>query len=232
MTRPVFLYGTLCDPQLYEIVSGEPLQATPATLPDVTIYWANGEAFPVPVAQAGGLAQGVIVSPSDAARARLEFYEIGFGYGVEERQVTTAEGTVTAAIYFPDRDWTRGAAWSLSDWQAAHGPLARCVAEEYIGLCATHSPEAAARAFPQVRMRAASRLRAMSDPSPEALAPAMSKRSVRLERREQPYTDYFAVREDWLSFPTFNGGTSETVKRASFLGGDAVTVLPFDPATS
>jgi nudix-type nucleoside diphosphatase (YffH/AdpP family) len=51
------------------------------------------------------------------------------------------------------------------------------------------------------------------------------------QRTARPYTDYFAVQEDWLSFPTFGGGQSDLVKRASFLGGDAVTILPYDPST-
>ncbi len=231
MTRPVFLYGTLCDPDLYEIVSGTAFNAVPASLPDVAIHWVAGEAFPIPVQQSGSTAQGVLVTPDDSARARLDFYELGFGYDVEERQVLTPDGPVTASVYVPEKEWSVGAAWSLSDWQNAHGPLTQLAAEEYMGLMATHAPEDAARAFPQVRMRAASRLRAMSDTAPEVFLPKMSGKPIHSEKHAQPYTDYFAVREDWLSFPTFDGGQSEIVKRASFMGGDAVTILPFDPAT-
>ncbi|MCG6885230.1 MAG: NUDIX hydrolase [Silicimonas sp.] len=57
----------------------------------------------------------------------------------------------------------------------------------------------------------------------------MAGRPVIPETTRQPYTDYFAVREDWLTFPKFGGGESPVVKRATFLGGDAVTVLPYDP---
>ena len=39
------------------------------------------------------------------------------------------------------------------------------------------------------------------------------------------------MREDDLTFPTFAGARSPLVRRAAFMGGDAVTVLPYDPIT-
>lgn len=197
---------------------------------DVAIHWAEGESFPVPVATPGAIADGVVVDVSEAARERLDFYEVGFGYSVVRRTVGTRTGDIQVAMYIPEDDWPIGPHWSLANWQTSHGALTREAAREYIGLIASHAPRDAARTFPQVRMRAASRLRASSDPSPEAVEPFMAHELVMPERTEQPYIDYFAVREDWLAFPKFNGAVSSVVKRASFLGGDAVTVLPYDPS--
>ena len=229
MNDPVFLYGTLCDPELYQIVSGEPFEAVPGELPDTTIHWVKDESFPIPIAASGTFASGMLVDPSPEARTRLDFYELGFDYIVERVRVQTASGLVEAAIYMPNVDWPIGAVWSLPEWQARDGTLSRLAAKEYMGLIATHGSTEAARAFPQIRSRAASRLRAMASPSPEPLPPQMSDRSIPNDKSVQPYTDYFTVREDWLSFPMFKGGTGPVVKRASFLSGDAVTVLPYDP---
>lgn len=229
MSTRFFLYGTLCDPELFEIVSGTSFHPRTARLPDVAIRWVDGESFPVPVPNLGGSAAGAVVEVDETARARLDFYELGFGYRVEERTVSVDGDDLTAMLYVPEKDWPVSAPWSLSEWQARHGELSRLAAVEYMGLMGSHGSEEAARAFPQVRSRAASRLRAGSEPSPLDLEPKLAAGDVFVEKTQQPYTDYFAVREDWLSFKTFRGGESPIVKRASFLGGDAVTVLPYDP---
>ena len=49
MTHRIFLYGTLCDPQLFEAVAGVPLTAQAATLPDHVTLWARDESFPLVV---------------------------------------------------------------------------------------------------------------------------------------------------------------------------------------
>lgn len=231
MTESVFLYGTLRDPVLYNIVSGTPLKARPATLEGFAVHRVEGENFPVLIGRTGAAAHGALVQPDETARARLDFYEGGFGYVVQLHDVITETGLARSAVYVPTVDRPAGETWSLTAWQKQHGALARMAAQDYMFLRTTHTPEEAARAFPQVRVRAASRLRAQVAPSPAVFSPEMSAKAVATVRTEKPYTDYFAVREDWLSFPTFDGGTSALVKRASFLGGDAVTVLPYDPAT-
>ncbi|MEM9972011.1 MAG: NUDIX hydrolase, partial [Pseudomonadota bacterium] len=145
-------------------------------------------------------------------------------------EVRVGGAAVEAAIYLPEEDtWPVGAPWSLADWQAAHGALTREAAREYMHLIDTHAPTDAARSFPQVRSRASSRLRARAAPSPVAFDGAPGGAVV--ERTVQPYTDYFAIQEDWLRIPRFDGSLAPAVKRACFLGGDAVTVVPFDPAT-
>ncbi len=230
MTGPVFLYGTLCDPDLYQIVAGTPFEGRAATLNDMTVYRSLDGSFPVLRREAGASLAGQIVAADGEARARLDFYELGFGYQLESCEVETDQGRTSASVYVPKIEWPSDGPWSFEDWQRQHAALARLAAGEYMGLMDTHKREAAARAFSHIRMRAASRLRAEATPSPEPLSPAMSGRQVIPRKTERPYTDYFAVQEDWLSFPTFDGGNSEEVKRASFLGGDAVTVLPYDPS--
>lgn len=228
----VFLYGTLCDPELFEIVSGERYSPYSATLAEHRVCWAAGLDFPLLAADLSSTAKGAVVRVTAEARERMDFYEVGFGYTVHDHVVETNAGPVTAAVYHPPQGrWDEGEPWSLADWQRIHGALVREAAGEYMRLFPQLPPEIAAESFAQVRSRAASRLRAAAEPPGHALEPVMSVQDVEILKSTQPYTNYFAVREDDLRFPTFTGTQSEIVRRAAFMGGDAVTVLPYDPET-
>lgn len=230
MNRTIFLYGTLCDAQLFQIVGGTPLEARNARLGGHRTVWAKNESFPLIVEQAEHVADGLLVEIGDAVKARLDFYELGFHYNLRQVETTAGNETIPALVYFPDTGiWQHGDPWSLPDWQATYGAMTREAATEYMRLQGRLSPESAAAAFPQIRMRASSRLRAKASPSPHEMTPAMSASDVSVIETRQPYTAYFAVREDDVTFPTFGGGPSAPVTRASFMGGDAVTVLPYDP---
>ena len=229
---PVFLYGTLCDPALLEIVAGTRLETHPARLADHTVFWAKDQSFPIITHGAGQAATGLLITPDGAAKERLDFYEIGFGYHLAPRIVTHGDAEIEALVYFPEPDrWTAGAPWSLADWQSEFGPLTREAAADYINFHGVKSPEAAAELFGQVRTRAASRLRARAAPTPSAFQPAPSRDNVAINTRNRPLMDFFDVIEERLQFQTFAGGQSAEVQRISLIGGDAVTVLPYDPAT-
>ena len=230
MTHRIFLYGTLCDPQLFEAVAGVPLTAQAATLPDHVTLWARDESFPLVVRRPGEQTAGLLVDVDDAVKHRLDFYELGFHYALSHAVVDVQDERIEAEVYLPAPNrWLEGKAWSLSEWQAEHGPLTREAATEYMRLIDTHAPEAAAETFSRVRSRASSRLRARGIPSPQAFDPAFTHSDIEVRETRQPYTDYFAVREDDLTFPTFGGSRSAEIRRSTFMGGDAVTVLPYDP---
>ena len=112
--------------------------------------------------------------------------------------------------------------------EASPDDLTRLVAAEIMQLIDTHTPDEVGGFIPQMRVRAASTLRARSEPSPSTLGPVMPA-NVDNSNSRLPYVGFFAVREDDISFPLFSGGRSPTVTRASLIGGDAVTVLPYDP---
>ena len=224
----LFLYGTLRDPELYEIVAGEPFEARPAVLSGW--HQASCEDGRYPTLAEGGRAEGVTVTPSEAALARLDFYEVGFGYRREHAEIGTETGQVSASVYFSDPEIIMGQGdWRLDEWQARYGALTREAARDYMKLHGRFAPEAAAPLFAQILSRAACRMAARRRPSPGALGPEMSADAVRLERSEEPYVGYFSLRRDTLRFPTFGGGLSEAVTRESLVAGDAVTVLPYDP---
>ncbi len=229
---PIFLYGTLCDLELLEIVAGERLSPEPAALRDHKVYVAKGQSFPVIEGSVGDVTAGLIVRPSTAAMLRLDFYEVGFGYDLATCVVEVAGQDVDAKFYSPEPGrWDHGPPWSLTTWQSEFATLIRETACDYINLCGRKSPQEAAALFPQVRARAASRLRARNSPSPVAFEPTPTRDAVQIRTSHRPFVDFFDVLEERLQFQTFAGGLSAEVQRISLLGGDAVTVLPYDPAT-
>lgn len=226
--RPLFLYGTLRDADLYEIVAGEPLDAAPARLEGFHQTACDGGRYPT-LAE-GGEAEGLFVAPSSAALERLDFYETGFGYVREDCEVFTADGAFSASVYRAGPEAGEGAGtWSLEHWQRDFGALTREAAREYMGLFGRLAPEVAASRFAQIVSRAACRIAARERPSPHGPGPSMAAAEVDVETMEHPHVGYFALRRDKLRFPLFGGGLSEAVTRESLVAGDAVTVLPYDP---
>lgn len=230
MTKTVFLYGTLCDADLFEIVTGNAFDGREASLAGYAIHWAKAQNFPVLLPAPEMCASGFVVMLDDKAAARVSFYETGFGYALTPVTITVDGQTLAAETYVPTGEpLPPGEIWNLNDWQRVNAPLAREAATEYMRLMAIHTPQTAAQCFPQVMMRASSRLRARANPTPRSRTPDMSLDRLEVHETRQPYTAYFAVQEHDLAFPTFSGGSSALVTRATFLGGDAVTVLPYDP---
>ena len=234
MTAPsrVCLYGTLCDPELLDIVAGEAVTQTPATCADHSVFWAKDQSFPIVMQASDGSAEGLLISVSPEVKARLDFYEIGFGYYLHACSVSAAGIAQAAEIYYPHAGrWTPGAPWSLHDWQTEFGALSREAAREYMRLFGLKQPDDAAALFGQIRGRAASRLRARHQPSPHAFAPSQTRQNVTTHTSSRPLQDFFDVVEETLQFQTFAGSKSAVVQRISLIGGDAVTVLPYDPVS-
>jgi ADP-ribose pyrophosphatase len=77
-------------------------------------------------------------------------------------------------------------------------------------------------------VRGAARVRAGS-PGPASLRRSAEAGDVVVAVRQYPYANFFSVEEYDLSFRRFDGTMSPVVNRATFISGDAVTVLPYDP---
>ncbi len=76
-------------------------------------------------------------------------------------------------------------------------------------------------------VRAASRGRVSS--APTTLRHRAEPGDVVVARERLAYASFFAVEEYDVAWQQFDGKMSETVTRAAFISGDAVTVLPYDP---
>ena len=122
----VFLFGTLCWPELLRLVGGASCPVgVDAELPGYHVGWAKGQAFPAIHPKAGCRARGILLRGCDAqVLARMDHYESGFGYRLHPVTVTAAGLQVEAQVYLPPDGLTPGPEWSLTDWQEAHGALA------------------------------------------------------------------------------------------------------------
>ena len=230
--KNLFFYGTLCHQPLLDLVlAGQSFLARAAALPDHAVFWAKDQIFPMITTQPGGQADGLLVEGlTEEAIARLNHYEGGFAYTLAEMTVLTETGPVQAEVYFPeDGLWTPGVPWSLADWAKDWGEITLEAAAEVMSYMGVLSTQEIAARFPMIRLRAASKVRARATPSPAELRTDWGPDRLNVTKRARPYTNFFAVEEHDLSFPCFDGTMSPEVNRAAFVGGDAVTVLPYDP---
>lgn len=230
----LFFYGTLCHLPLLELVlEGETYKARAASLGGHRVNWVKDQPFPmISTASADEIARGLLVEElSETAVARLNFYEGGFDYSLRDITVQPEGGApVAAQVYFPDPGlWSAGAPWSLSDWAEAQAEMTLEAAAEVMAAFGHVSPQEIAARFPMIRTRAASRVRARRDLSPTNLRVDYGSGDIKITSETQPYTRFFAMKEQDLSFRRYDGSMSETVNRAAFMGGDAVILLPYDP---
>lgn len=123
-----------------------------------------------------------------------------------------------------------GVTWDETRWPA---DLAAEIAREVLAAPDDLAPAQIAARLPMIGVWADSRLRAAATPAAGGglVGPQPGDGpDWRLERRDQPYADFFAVEEWQLSHRLISGGWSPQLKRAGFVMGDAVVVLPWDPA--
>lgn len=224
---PLFIYGTLCHLPLLQAILGRVPHAQPATLHGYSVYWAEGDDFPLAVAEHGGSSQGLLLADLTAEdMARLDYYEGPFGYDAQSCSVTAEGSAAQAQVYLPQPGlWTAGAVWSLGDWVARCGETVVLTAGDVMALYP--APIDPMRRGPML-VRGASRVRA-AQTAPSPPRHLASAADVTVQKRHQPYADFFAVEEYHLSFRRFDGSQSPIVKRAAFVSADAVTVLPYDP---
>jgi len=226
----IFFYGTLCHLPLLDVVLGRSADTRPARLPGYRVAWSLAGAVPILVADRDAETRGLLLDPvSDQDRARLDFYEGGFGYLLADVTVSTASGPVIAGAYIPDPSFHRpGGPWSLSDWVARYGAIAVEASRDYMALWPDVGPQAATRHYDQMLDRAAARLRAAAEPAPRLLRQGGG--AVQVAARRVPYRQFFEIAEWDLRVPSFGGGLGPPVTRAAFVTGDCITVLPYDPA--
>ena len=226
----LFLFGTLCWPKLLQFVAGETCpERQAAVLEGFQTSWAKGHNFPAIHQAVARSAKGMLLLDCDASvLARLDHYESGFGYRLHPVTVQGPNGPVDAQIYLPPEGVLAGRAWSLADWVRDHGALASEAALEVMAVLDRMTAADMVQAYPMMRARADARLKARAHPSPVS-ASGLASNAIKVHKRQQPYTKFFALQEVDMSVPRFDGVTEERVYRAGFLGTDASIVLPYDP---
>jgi ADP-ribose pyrophosphatase len=228
VSTPLFLYGTLCHAPLREVVLGLGHLVREAALPGYRVHWAKGGDYPVILPGAGRAAGLLVEGLDEGARARADLFELGFGYTLREVTVELeGQGAVAALAYMPGDAVLPGAAWDLAAWAEQWGAIWVAAARE--ALAGDHDAAALARRWPMMKLRAATRLRAARAPGHALRADLSAARDVEVIRERHPYTEFFALEDHDLRFRRFDGTMSAPVRRAGFIGGDAASVLPWDP---
>ncbi len=233
----LFLYGTLLHPDLFALIAGPgPGVYVSATLPGYAVDRERDGVLPMIVVRPGAQAQGTLWRGlSEAQQARLDAYEVPFGYALRPVSVVLADGTgVQARSYFPPEGQApSGEPWSLAEWTAADGPITLEAATEI----ATNDPPLPAadlvRQWPMIRHRASARVRAGQAAAPAVVrrtpgaAPAGQAPRILFERGRAG--GFYKLRTLDIDHPTFDNATSDPLTRDVFVGVDAAIVLPYDP---
>ena len=231
--KSLFFYGTLCHLPLLQLVMEDiaHLDIQPAALPDRAVHWVAGQSFPVIINAPGQLAQGVLVRGlTEENIARLDFYEGGYDYSLEDAQALVGKDAYTTRVYVTqDGRWPVGAPWMLQDWVRDWAQVVLLAAAEMMQDYGKTSAQDVAQRYPQILQRAASRVRAEATDTPVSVRVGPDRDTVAVTAARRPYSKFFALEERDLTFPHFDGGRSQSVTRAAFVSGDATTVLPYDP---
>jgi nudix-type nucleoside diphosphatase (YffH/AdpP family) len=232
----IFIYGTLCHPPMMAAVLGHAgVLAEPARLPGYAVHRAQADFLPLLMATGDGAVQGTLVrGVSDADLTRLDWYEAGYGYARREVTVTLGKNDMQAPanVWFPPASLVEASAgpWDLADWVAQRGAVVVEAGRDAMDGFARGAQAADVFArWPQMLVRAASRLRARADAGPTTLRRTAAPGDVVQEALRVPFAEFFALEETDLHLRRFAGGLAAPVTRESFVIGDAVTVLPYDP---
>lgn len=217
----VFLYGPLCDPALRAVVLGGAVSVEAGSVAGGLHATGHGATW----AAGAGVVRGDLLRLTADQAARLAFYAQVTGQAAVPCEVAVAEGSVAAVLY---AGGDALAAWSAGDWQRDFAAAAVAAARDVMALYGEAASDVLARRYGHMLVRGAARVRA-AVAGPVTSRRAQGAGDVDVARVTLPYANYFAVEEHDLRFRRFDGRLSDTVKRAAFVMGDAVTVLPYDP---
>lgn len=231
MSEAVFFYGPLCHAPLRAKVLGLGHSVAEARLSGYRLGRIAGSSQPAIVPGKGEVTGLLVDGLDEKARARADFFAAVLGYSATTVRVRTGRlASVVARTYLPAGDPPEmDGPWDLADWSETLGPVWVAAAGEVMAGMGREDPDAMARRWPTMCMRAATRLRAARDTGTEIRADFSAAHDVEILRPRRPYTEYFSLEDPDLRFRRFDGSWSSPVRRAAFIGGDAVTVLPYDP---
>lgn len=214
---------------------GRAVASEPAWIADFTTYWAEFGDFAVLLPKPGARAEGILVrdwTQKDAAR--LAYFERGFGYGINQAEVETANGQMFSVELNRSSDASGGRLqggallpWQFDDWRQRFAAEFEATFVDFMSHMGLKRPSTVAARYPQMLVRGAARVRARE------VAPTQRRHhaiptDVSVSELRDPYARFFSVEEIDVSYRRFDGTMSAKVTRAGFVSGDAVTVLPYD----
>ncbi|HCQ66935.1 MAG TPA: tellurium resistance protein [Rhodobacteraceae bacterium] len=231
MSDALFFYGPLCHAPLRAEVLGLGHSVAEARLTGYRLGRLPGSRQPAIVPGSGEVPGLLVDGIDEKTRARADFFAGVLGYvGTPVKARTGRLGGVAARAYLPAGDPPDlDGPWDLAAWSEALGPVWVAAAREAMTDAGRVSAAQMAGRWPTMCMRAATRLRAARDSGTEVRTDFTATRDIEIIKERRPYTEYFSLEDPDLRFRRFDGGWSNPVRRAAFIGGDAVTVLPYDP---
>ena len=119
----IFIFGTLMDKALLEIVLGRKVEQVSATLKDYGVFKVMDADYPVMIKSVGLVANGIILNElTKMDILRTDFYEHIFDYFLKPVQVLSKEVLIDTQVYMPSKMIPRlEEPWSLKDWQEVSG---------------------------------------------------------------------------------------------------------------
>lgn len=232
----LFFFGSLRDAQLLERVLGravDPACIVAATAPGRLACALEEQAYPYLAEMPGSWAEGVVVTGLNADDMdRLEYYEEA-EYGLAPLDVECG-GQMRRVQYFHStpKVTPRTQPWDFAAWQRDEKAVAIEAAIELMAHKDVVPVEQMDTIWPGIMIRARMRARARAEtPVTGTLRADRAPGDVVSERVGRPYTAYFALEQHRLRHRRFDGTMSEPVERTVLTSGDAVTIVPFDPAT-
>lgn len=223
----LFLFGTLVDAALFEIVADcapDHWMTTPAMLPGVAAQMRalDGAAGLVPGGP--GVAGKVVHGVGPGALSRMRYYAQVLGMEEKCVSVTGADADITAICF--DVPETTKTPWSCPDWTARHRDAAIRAAGEIMAHRAQYDAAQMQARLTPIRMRAAAWARARTQAPDPVRDP---DRDVVLHAHHRPYMNFFSVHEVDLQFRRNDGALSPVINRGALIMGEAAVVLPYDP---
>lgn len=231
----MFFYGSLRDAEMVGIVLGRRLSAgslVPARATGHATRRLTGEAYPLLIPEPGVTAQGVVLTdagPEDMRR--LAFFEEA-EYGLAPIIVETAQGPL-ATQYFRATDKTPPTTlpWDYDHWVTHDRAVALEAARELMEVYGTLPVGEIDTVWGAIMARAVQRARAAATPpTPAGIGRRYDARDVTLEGRRVLHRGFGLLEARRLRHRRFDGAMSAPVHRTVLSAGDAVTVLPYDPA--
>lgn len=230
----LFIYGTLRHPEVWRLIAGQGTeQSVPATLDDHAVDRAGDSHLPMLVERGGAVASGIMFTGLSAAQnARLDTYELPFGYLRKPVTLQLSDGTeVAAEVYAPPAGQpTSGAPWSLDEWDAAEGEVTRIACAEIARHDPPLGPDELSAQWHMIRARAHAALRARRSAAPATLRHAPRDGDVDIRGERGHWGRFFKLRAVEISHRRFDGTDSGPLPREGFIGTDAALLLAYDPA--
>ncbi|MCH2164719.1 MAG: gamma-glutamylcyclotransferase [Marinovum sp.] len=233
-SRPLFLFGTLRDPNLLEIVAGERCETHPATLLGYDTRAVEGEVFPILVKDTGATADGFCLKDvSPEVMIRLDFYETLFDYMRIGVEIACDGALITADVYVPPEGRWQASdmAWDLDSWIINEGALSALAAQELLERRETTSEKTLRALLPSIRSRAHAKLLAKARPAPTLLRRKTDVGDMAVLKHGYSHDGFFRVAKFVSQAKRYDGAEGVQLSREAFVGFDAALLLPYDPAT-